>query len=500
MEWDAKKLFQILPFYNTFIKKPEIKKLSSIKLSQERPFYDELNIVKNSTFSGYARSYKVETVDKKDPIVQLKASELSFKNLFKDLLNKIKGFKYQITLEGLLSKMKNDGNIEYSPVYFNSTSKTVTNFKFGLNQSFQEILYRIDNWISEGSGWIIEEIHNQYLNVSAYSPLIGSTYIELRNELKNPKKELTNIQNDDNKCFLWCYIKHLNLVDKNPQRITKEDGKLVNKLNHEGINFPVSKKYYFQIKVLNKICINVFCYENKIVYPAYLSDQKFDDSMDLLLISNKLVSHYVYIKDFNRFMFNKTKTKNKKYFFRHCFQCFSSEKTLIKHKEDCLIINGKQNVKLEKGFISFKNYSRQIPIPFKSYADFECILRNVDDNIINKNISCTKKYKEHIPCSFAYKLVCVNNKFSKKIVLYRGKNAVNKFMKSILREYNYCKKIMKKYFNKNLVMTAEENERFEMTNICWICDRLIDINDNKAIIVILLVNIEEQHIMFVILI
>ena len=92
MEWDAKKLFQILPFYNTFIKKPEIKKLSSIKLSQELPFYDELNIVKNSTFSGYARSYKVETVDKKDPIVQLKASELSFKNLFKDLLNKIKRF------------------------------------------------------------------------------------------------------------------------------------------------------------------------------------------------------------------------------------------------------------------------------------------------------------------------------------------------------------------------------------------------------------------------
>ena len=84
--------------------------------------------------------------------------------------------------------------------------------------------------------------------------------------------------------------------------------------------------------------------------------------------------------------------------------------------------------------------------------------------------------------------------------MYRGKNAVNKFMKSILREYNYCKKIMKKYFNKNLVMTAEENERFEMTNICWICDRLIDFNDNKAIIVILLVNIEEQHIMFVILI
>ena len=86
-------------------------------------------------------------------------------------MNEIKSFKYQITLEVLLSKIKSDGNIEYSPVYFNSTTKTVINFEFGLDQSFQEIIYKIDNWISEGSGWIIEEIHNQYLNVNSYSPL-----------------------------------------------------------------------------------------------------------------------------------------------------------------------------------------------------------------------------------------------------------------------------------------------------------------------------------------
>ena len=80
MHWDAKKLFQILPFYNTFIERPEIKKLSNVQLLKELPFYDELSIVKNnSAFSVYARSYKIEIVDKKDPIVQLKASELSIK-------------------------------------------------------------------------------------------------------------------------------------------------------------------------------------------------------------------------------------------------------------------------------------------------------------------------------------------------------------------------------------------------------------------------------------
>ena len=154
MHWDTKKLFQILSFYNTFIEKPEIKRSSSIKLLQELPFYNEFNTVKNSNlFSGYARSYKVEIVDKKDTLVQLEARKSSFEDLFKDLLNEIKGFKYQITLAVLLSKIKTDGSIEYSPVYFNSTTKTMINSdEFGLDQSFQEILYRIDNWINQGSG------------------------------------------------------------------------------------------------------------------------------------------------------------------------------------------------------------------------------------------------------------------------------------------------------------------------------------------------------------
>ena len=70
-----KKIFQALPFYNTFIEKPKIKKLSSVELLKKLPFYDELKIAKNKTaFSGYAISYKIEVVDKKDVIIQLKAS------------------------------------------------------------------------------------------------------------------------------------------------------------------------------------------------------------------------------------------------------------------------------------------------------------------------------------------------------------------------------------------------------------------------------------------
>ena len=137
------------------------------------------------------------------------------------------------------------------------------------------------------------------------------------------------------------------------------------------------EKDFRKIEVKYNICINVFGYENEFVSLIYVSDQKFEDTMDLLLLNDGDKSHYLYIKDFNRFMFHKTKNKNKKWFCRSCLQCFSSKNVWTKHKEDCLIINGKQSVKLGKGTIKFENYFKQIPVPFKIY-DFECNLEGVE--------------------------------------------------------------------------------------------------------------------------
>ena len=97
--------------------------------------------------------------------------------------------------------------------------------------------------------------------------------------------------------------------------------------------------------------------------------------MNLLMTHEENKSHYVYIKGFNRLIINKTKNKNKKHFCMRCLQCFSSENILVKRKENCLIINGKQRVKLSEGIIKFLNYFKQLPVTFKIYADFECILK-----------------------------------------------------------------------------------------------------------------------------
>ena len=144
----VKDYFKEIPFYNRPTETPNY-----IDLSAELPFFENLSIIKtNEAFSGYAMSYKVEIVERKNLIVQLEVSKLNIKNLFVDLLNETKGFKYQITVNVFIKRYKPNGEIEFAPVYFNSWTKTVIDNRFKLEDSFQEMLYMIDAWINEGSG------------------------------------------------------------------------------------------------------------------------------------------------------------------------------------------------------------------------------------------------------------------------------------------------------------------------------------------------------------
>ena len=92
----------------------------------------------------------------------------------------------------------------------------------------------------------------------------------------------------------------------------------------------------------------------------------------------------------------------------------------------------------------------------------------------------TKKYQDHVPCSFAYKVLRIDDRFTKPIVVYRGENVAYEFIKAILKEYKSCKKVMKKHFDKNLIMCEEVEHLFQQSNNCWICKKLIDNKDEKV--------------------
>ena len=114
--------------------------------------------------------------------------------------------------------------------------------------------------------------------------------------------------------ILWCHVRHINPAKIHPERITQNDKKLVNDLDYYGVGFPVQEKVSRKIEAKDNIRINVCYYENKLTFPIYISDQKLENSMDLLFATDENKSHYVYIKDFDRFMFHKTKNENEKIF------------------------------------------------------------------------------------------------------------------------------------------------------------------------------------------
>ena len=283
------------------------------------------------------------------------------------------------------------------------------------------------------------------------------------------------MKNEDNECFRWCHIRHLNPQDKYPQRIKKVDKQFIENLDYSGIQFPVTVKQYNKIEKQNEININVFGYEDKQPYPIYVSKEKYEDCMNLLLITENENKHYVLIKDFNKFMYNQTKHKERKHFCMHCLQCFSSERVLTDHKENCIQVNGTQAIKMptkDDNILKFNNFHKQLPVPFVIYADFEAITEKIHGCQPNNDKAYTEAYQKHTDCGYGYKVVCCyDDKYTKPVQIYRGEKAVYKFMEAMLDEVKYCKKVMKKYFNKPLRMTKDDEEKFQKADKCHICEK-----------------------------
>ena len=274
----------------------------------------------NRALKGHVKSYEMEIQDNLNPLNHFTKTKVLVESHLKDLLKIMKGYKFIETLEVKFKKETSNSktgkreNI-YKTAFFNGKAKTIINtneIESKLSISQQEILNTIDIWISEGSGWTIDKIDSNYLNIVVYQPLNGSSYIDLPDELKNSKKGLINIKNKDNECFRWCHVRHLNPQEKDPQRIKEADKKYVEKLDYTGIEFPVNVKQYDKIEKQNTIRINV--YEEGQPFPIHISNERFEDQMNLLLITKDEKMHYVLIKDFlNKFMYNQTKHKERKH-------------------------------------------------------------------------------------------------------------------------------------------------------------------------------------------
>ena len=238
-----------------------------------------------------------------------------------------------------------------------------------------------------------------------YEPLLGGSYIPLPKVLNNSMKGLINLKNKDHKCFMWCHVTPINPTNSHPERINKQDTKIAANLNYSDIAFLLDINDYERIEDRVLMQINVFGYENK-AYPLHIEKKSYNQMLNLLLITEKDKSYYVFIKDFNRLMFSKIKHKNKKHF---CIR------TQLKEGEH------------------------------------------------------TIKHQEHYPNSIEAKLVCIDDRFTLPSIIFKGKDCINKFIGWVLNKQKWTRRIAKKYFNKRLIMTNEDEEIYNNSQICWIC-------------------------------
>ena len=438
---------------------------------------------KERALRGFTKSYEIGLTNRQDPLIQLQNTRLVIKNNLLKVLNEMKGLKFNETLKITFEKQKGDELIE-EEAYFNVKLQTVTNDAYIdnlLQITQQQIVNKIQQWISKGSGWTIQSVDGHFINVIKYKPLRGSSYIPLPKELRNSAKGIINMKNNDDECFRWCHIRHLLPQKKDPQRIKECDKKYVKKLDYSGIEFPVSVKQYNKIEKQNNIRVNVFGYEEEEPYVIYVSKEKFNSCLNLLLITEGEVKHYCLLKNFNKFMHNQTKHKGRKHFCMYCLQCLNSKEHLEKHKVVCVEINGKQAVEMPSpgSIIEFTNYRKQLPAPFVIYADFEAITEKVDEKAPQK--SYTKQYQKHTACGYGYKVVCCyDDKFSKPTKIYRGEMAINKFMNDMLAEVKYCRNVVNDHFTKDLEMTDEDKESFQRAKECHICKKPYNKSDKRV--------------------
>lgn len=298
------------------------------------------------------------------------------------------------------------------------------------------------------------------------------------------QKACINIQNTDNKCFLYCILASLHPAEHNPQRVSKYT-QYTDELDFAGIDFPVKISDVKRFESNNNhISVNIYCLDgdNK-VFPLRISSQiDAPHHADLLYLNQSDISHYVLIKNFSRLLSSQISHHAHQMFFcKRCLHPCSSQDVLSKHLKCCL--NHKaQAVKMpdsSNNIIKFTKIEKQLRLPFVIYADFEsCLIKNHHAER-DGNSSWTEKFEEHQACSFSIHTVSSDKRFFSKPIMYFGEDAGEVFLNTVTAEIKKIRSFLRKPEPLPTLTDEEENEYKEASH-CHICEEIIETDDIKV--------------------
>ena len=401
-------------------------------------------------------------------------------------------------IDEYIRKLKRKINIETYPVKVKIiiTSEFTTPMAFDLVEShyshpiqviksrnnvskfFRELRDSFEAWIDEYQEEVLvlffRNIYSVKVKIHRYDYQRASSYIELGFKSRN----IINVQNRDNKCFLWSILAKFYPAPRDKERVTKYIP-YENRLGMEGIEYPVMIKDIPKVEKQNNLSINVFSLEDQTdkssLYPVYISNAESENIVDLLYLEHLGNSHYCLIKDLDSFRTDKN--CHRQHTCRNCLRGFRTPEALENHKKICLDHSFCKVVMPEedKKILSFRNHHFMNKLPFAIYCDFESNNTPISTCQPDQNSSYTNPVRKQTVNSYGiYVHSDYPDIYSSQYFSYNGDDSAEKFVEKIIQIY---KNLTYKMFineKKTPVLTKKQERKFQEADRCYMCGKKFD--------------------------
>ena len=428
------------------------------------------------------------------------------KYISNEITNRVSGVKWHLIYTVEFVKIasgdqdKNgptDHDLVYSERYLHSHARIalVGDTEDMMKDAMKQAYYDMNTFMQkheqgEGTGWYFHRVIQCRLFMGTYRPLNASNFIPLPYPIMCTKSVL-NIKNYDNKCFIWCIVAHLYPIDGPNANRVNNYVQWEKNLNMTGIEFPVTVADIVKFEKNNRnISVNVFGVEDIMnegenehitYYPLYLSKCQSSERnhVNLLVIEKEDRHHYCLIRNLNRMLASQNKHKGQTYFCTNCLHGFCKKELLDRHIPLCTT-HDPLTIKMPEGdeaIMTFKAVDKMLKVPYVIYADFECILKPISEEEINERNSTSQKRKnEHVPCGYAFLVVCSDiDSQQHSVVTYSGENGLENFFEDIITVTNDLMQSLKCKID--IIMTEEDELDYEINNVCHICGKFINTLD-----------------------
>ena len=437
-----------------------------------------------SAFKNYTNQYVMyNTKANYEPLEFLEYAKPAILNIF----NSNRNIKTILYLHCHMERIATIGDNEIKEFAFHSNDLKLVLEGTDESELYTEMVDEIEEEIqkvqnAEGSGWQFLKVIKLVLHTTRWDPINAGSYIDLPEALKN-KHAIINMKNQDEECFKWCVLRALYPKDKNAERIDKDLKSKQDTLNMKGIRYPVNFRDIDRFESQNpEISITILGYnKDERIYPLKISRYTgCEHDITLLLIKDGEKSHYCLVKNLSALL--QSQINNHKGIRNICLNCFNGFNTpdsLNKHKEYCYNNECVKIVMPPPGtYLRFKNFPHSEKAPFAIYADFESLIKPMDNCDPDPNKSYTKKHQKHEPISFSYYInSSIDGVFKPVLRKYtktkpEDADAMDVFIKWLEEDVKAIANIEEK----EIIFTEEDRKQFNKASDCWICGEYLGNN------------------------